>query len=51
MVGGHATSFGTAELRENSADTDVVYLCGVKVGEFIDCGFEDLESRSQLYVG
>ena len=42
MVGGHATGFGAAEFSEDGADAYVVDFGGVEVGEFRDCGFEDL---------
>ena len=42
MVGGHATSFRAAELSEDCADTDIVNLRGIEVGELLDCSFQDL---------
>jgi hypothetical protein len=46
VVGGHATGFRAAEFGEYGADAYVVYFRGVEVGEFGDCGFEDLRGVS-----
>lgn len=42
MVGGHATSFRATKLSKNCADADIVNLCGIEVGELLDCSFQDL---------